>query len=221
MAGHAPRPASAQSQPPTLTDMPARSQSILLARHGETEWNREGRRQGHLNSPLTVKGAGQAAGLAEALAGRRIDGIFCSPLGRARETARVVGNRLDIEPVEVEDLAEVHHGEMAGLTKLEIEQRFPGALAVRSADKYEWRFPGGENYADAYVRAVRALSTVMASGAARPLLVSHEMIGRMLLRKLLNLTALASLVETHPHDLVHVVDRGTGMRSSFSVRRIS
>jgi broad specificity phosphatase PhoE len=83
----------------------------------------------------------------------------------------------------------VNHGRMAGLTREEIEASFPGALARRAEDKYRWRFPGGESYADADGRAGTALARIDAAGPRHPLIVSHEMIGRMLLRHLLDADA--------------------------------
>ena len=76
---------------------------------------------------------------------------------------------------------------MAGMTNEEIERAFPGELARRSRDKYQWRFPNGESYADADLRAASALRQVAESGRSRPLVVTHEMIARMLLRNLLAL----------------------------------
>lgn len=64
----------------------------------------------------------------------------------------------------------------------EIEARWPGEVAVRERDKYFYRFPGGESYADADDRARRALVGVARTGTRRPLLVAHEMVGRTLLR---------------------------------------
>ena len=61
---------------------------VFLARHGETEWNRLGRRQGQLDSPLTADGLRVSRDVVRALAGLGIDGVFTSPLGRAVATAR-------------------------------------------------------------------------------------------------------------------------------------
>jgi len=82
--------------------------------------------------------------------------------------------------VTLEDLGEVHHGAYAGFTNEQIELRWPGELARRAHNKYLWRFPGGESYADADERAGRALAAVAEHQVRRPLLVSHEMIGLML-----------------------------------------
>jgi broad specificity phosphatase PhoE len=63
---------------------------VLLARHGQTEWNALGRRQGQLDSPLTAAGVEQAHRHAKTVAVRGIDGIFTSPLGRALTTAEII-----------------------------------------------------------------------------------------------------------------------------------
>jgi broad specificity phosphatase PhoE len=75
---------------------------------------------------------------------------------------------------------------MAGLRAEEVEVSFPGALSGRSADTYRWRFPDGESHAEGDVRAAAVSGGIAASGTARALLVSHEMIGRMVLRNILN-----------------------------------
>ncbi|TCO30018.1 putative phosphoglycerate mutase [Kribbella steppae] len=157
---------------------------VYLARHGQTEWNVEGRKQGRLDSPLTPQGLAQVRRNAALVSEEPVDGIFTSPLGRAHTTAEVFATALRLPLHVLDDLSEVDHGEWSGLTKAEVEAGWPGELAVRKQGKYGYRFPGGESYADADVRAGRALAEVAQSGARRPLLVSHEMIGRMLLKQL-------------------------------------
>jgi probable phosphoglycerate mutase len=95
---------------------------------------------------------------------------------------------------------------MAGLTAAEIEQALPGDMARRAANRYEWRFPGGESYADADRRAAIGLGRVAAAGGRRPLIVSHEMIGRMLLRNLIGADPATALTWHHPHGLIYRVD---------------
>ncbi len=159
-------------------------EAVYLARHGQTEWNVAGRRQGRLDSPLTPHGLRQARRNADLLSGHQIDAIFTSPLGRARRMAEIVGDTLGLPARVLDELAEVAHGAWSGLTSADIDAGWPGQRAARERDKYAFRFPDGESYADAEVRAGRALAEVARSGARRPLLVSHEMIGRMLLRQL-------------------------------------
>lgn len=176
---------------------------IYLARHAQTEWNVQRRRQGRLDSPLTAYGKEQTRRHAAALKPMAIDAIFAGPLGRTRETARILGDALALEPVIVDDLAELDHGEFSGLTSEEIDARFPGERARRAAAKYDYRFPGGESYADADPRVARALAAIH---GRRPLLVAHEMVGRLLLRRLLALDPATAMTQKHPHDVVYEVD---------------
>jgi broad specificity phosphatase PhoE len=179
---------------------------VLLARHGVTQWNMEGRRQGQLDSPLTVDGIEQVRRAAIAVTSQGVDGVFSSPLGRAAATARIFADYTGAPLVVIRELAEIHHGQFAGMTNEEISGRYPGALEERAQDKYRWRFPGGESYADADVRAASALAMVAAHPARRPLIVSHDMIGRLLQRRLLGMDVSDALAGQHPHDVVYVID---------------
>lgn len=179
---------------------------ILLARHGVTQWNVEQRRQGQLDSPLTRQGAEQVHRMAAMVTGQEIDGVFSSPLGRATATARVFAESIGAPLAVIDELAEIHHGQFAGLTEEEINARYPGAMQRRAEDKYRWRFPGGESYADADIRVASALAQITANPARRPLIVSHEMIGRMLQRHLLGIDLPAALATKHPNDVVYVID---------------
>ncbi|MCC2322220.1 histidine phosphatase family protein [Cellulomonas xiejunii] len=185
-------------------------QTVYLARHGQTEGNVQGRWQGQLDSPLTALGRAQARTVAELVAEEPVDAVFCSPQGRAAATAQVCGERLGLPVVALDELAELHHGAMAGMSPDEMEQAFPGELARRRQDKYRWRFPGGESYEDAVPRAARALARVEASGARHPLLVSHEMIGRLLQHHLRRVDVATALAGGHPQGVVYRVDVGTG-----------
>lgn len=182
------------------------SDVIFLARHGETVWNRAGRKQGHLDSPLTEAGTAQAKALAVYAEAERVDAVFTSPLRRSVETARETTERLGLALHLVDGLSELHHGSFAGMTSVEIEDQFPGTLNRRSEDKFGWRFPGGESYLDADRRAKAALRIIEASSPYRPLIVSHEMVGRMLLRNLLGLSAERALSIKQPNSVVFRVD---------------
>ncbi|MCM3779008.1 histidine phosphatase family protein [Microbacterium hydrocarbonoxydans] len=180
---------------------------VLLARHGETEWNLEHRLHGQLDSPLTAEGERQAASVAERLIGQGVAIVCSSPLGRALRTAVVIAERLGVDLVEIPELAEVHHGQMAGMTWDEIDVRFPTAREERAANRYGWAFPGGESYAQARARARRALTSCGWSAPGTPLIVSHEMIGRMLRAELRGLDASSALALRHPHGVVFEIDR--------------
>lgn len=99
--------------------------TLLLVRHGETDWNREGRWQGHSDTRLNELGREQAARLAGELDG--IDAIYSSDLARARETADVVGRRLGLDVRVDQRLRERSFGAWEGKTGAEIEAEFRDA----------------------------------------------------------------------------------------------
>jgi 2,3-bisphosphoglycerate-dependent phosphoglycerate mutase len=101
--------------------------TILLARHGETDWNREGRFQGWADPPLNEAGRAQASALAERLRETPFDAVYSSDLRRAHETAVVVAEPHGIPVVSDPGLREIDVGSWSGLTRAEIEERFPGA----------------------------------------------------------------------------------------------
>jgi len=98
---------------------------LVLARHGETDYNRHGRWQGHLDIPLNEAGRRQAAALAEALRGERLDAVFTSDLARARHTAAVVADRLGLQLEVDARLRERRFGAWEGLSSAEIARLHP------------------------------------------------------------------------------------------------
>jgi len=90
--------------------------ALLLVRHGETDWNADGRLQGHTDRPLSDFGRRQARQLAEELAEEKLDAIYASDLSRASETAEIVGVRLGLGVVIDPGLREKDWGTWEGLT---------------------------------------------------------------------------------------------------------
>jgi uncharacterized phosphatase len=108
---------------------------LLLIRHGQSEWNAQGRWQGRADSPLSTLGRAQAAEAAQNLDG--VDAILASPLARARETGEIMGAVAGLRPVEIAPgLIERDSGEWTGLTVAEIDATWPGDRAI-------WRTPPG------------------------------------------------------------------------------
>jgi len=146
--------------------------TILLARHGETDWNAERRWQGHTDRPLNERGRGQAGALAERLEETSLEAVWSSDLRRARDTAAVVAERQGVGLKTTADLREVNVGAWAGLTRSEAETRFPEAFAQWKAGFVGWE--DGETYEELSERVVRALLRIAEEHPTRPVLVvSH------------------------------------------------
>ncbi len=127
-----------------------------LVRHGETDWNRTARIQGHSDVPLNERGRRQANMLAKRLAGCKFSLVYSSDLSRATETARAIveGSGMLIETDQ--DLREFSYGEWEGLTLEEVESRYPTALAERiGMGNSAFATPGGEDTAGVLDRVRR------------------------------------------------------------------
>jgi broad specificity phosphatase PhoE len=134
-----------------------RMATLLLARHGETDWNRTHRWQGFTGPSLNETGRRQARELAARLSD--IDAIYSSDTDRALETARVVAARLGLTVREDQRLRELNFGEWEGLTRHEINQRYAGAFS--RWDACELAEPtGGESDAAMAERVLQALSEI-------------------------------------------------------------
>lgn len=137
--------------------------TIVLVRHGETDWNRDNRFQGHADPPLNDAGREQARVLAEELRGEPFAALYTSPLRRARETAAILGPQLALEPRADESLMEVDLGSWSGLTRSEVEARFPVGFARWLEYGHGW--DDGETYEALGGRVVAGLSNI---GARHP-----------------------------------------------------
>lgn len=143
-----------------------------MARHGETDWNREQRFQGHADPPLNDVGRDQARLLARRLFGDGIAAVYASPLRRALETAEIVAEVLGL-PVETRlALREVDVGSWSGLTRTEVAERYPDGFR-RWLDRGQG-WDDGETYDDLGSRVVADLLELAARHPEeRVLVVSH------------------------------------------------
>ena len=129
--------------------------TILLVRHGETDWNLEHRVQGHTDRPLNETGREQANALAELLADEPLDAIYSSDLARARQTAAAIAARHGLEVIELRELREKDFGTWEGLTGAEIQARFPDAKPGSWGD--------GESSDDVSERVLAVLERIAAA----------------------------------------------------------
>ena len=137
--------------------MPDRTLQVVLVRHGETEWSRDGRHTGRTDVPLTAQGRDDARCLTAALQGRRFERVLVSPLQRARDTCVLAGFA---EGAELRaELMEWDYGDYEGLTYAEIRARRPAW--------YLWRdgCPGGEMPEDVGRRVDPIVAEMRGAGA--------------------------------------------------------
>jgi probable phosphoglycerate mutase len=148
--------------------------TLILARHGETDWNRDGIWQGHGDPPLNDVGRRQAADLARRLEDVELDALYSSDLRRAYETAEIIGRAKGVEITADPDLREMDVGSWSGLTPEEIATRFPD---MASHD--------GEPRNAFDTRAVGALTRIAgAHRGGQVLVVTHGGVVRALERQL-------------------------------------
>lgn len=146
--------------------------TVLLIRHGQTDWNRIKRSQGHLDIPLNRLGRRQSLLLAQRLAGWPVSAVYSSDLRRASETAAIIGRQLDVEPILDPALRERHGGIFQGHTPAELRQRYPEAL--QAFLDHGRPPPGGESNLALARRATPALDRIVADHPGQTIaLVTH------------------------------------------------
>jgi broad specificity phosphatase PhoE len=147
---------------------------IVLARHGETDDNREPVRvQGFTDTPLNDNGRAQAAKLAERVAGQGFRSLWSSDLSRARETAEIVGRRIDLTPRLDARLREANRGRWEGSLFIDIEREDPDGYAAWRRAGDEFRFPGGESLLEQQQRVEAALDEIGRDSELPALVVCH------------------------------------------------
>ena len=165
--------------------------NILLVRHGETAWNREGRYQGRTDIPLSADGEAQVRGLSVRLAHIPIAVAVASPLSRARRTAEAIldgrSTRLELD----EGLAEISHGEWEGKLSSDVEAAHAemlGAWRVRP-DRDVPAGPGAETLGDVEARAWPVFERIAnrLTGDDTALVAAHDAVNRVLLCRVLGL----------------------------------
>ena len=153
------------------------SRTLLLLRHGEITQAAPTRFVGQRDLPLTPRGRAQARAWSALFARLPLAGAWCSDLSRCRETAALALAETGIAPIALPALREIHLGGWEGLTKDEVQERFPGELEQRGLDLANTIPSGGESFAQAQRRFLDALQHIRAQASALPagpvLIVAH------------------------------------------------
>ena len=197
--------------------------TLYVVRHGQTAWNVAGRFQGRGDSPLTPRGVAQAEATArlllQALDDPAAAAICASPLPRTRRTAASIAGVLGIASERQSHsplLAECDIGQYEGLTREEIDARSPGERDEREADKWAYRFPGGESYADVHARTSRWLAEWEQPGEV--VVVTHGIASRTLRGAYLGLDGPGVVaLDRHEQDRIYVGAEAVNMSEGLFI----
>lgn len=177
--------------------------TYYLVRHGQTVWNTLGQTQGHGNSPLTELGMQQAKDLAEALKEYPIDIIYCSDLGRAVETAEIIGKELNIEIHPTESLREMGFGVWEGMPLREIEKIYPESFKMWRNEPEKVHIEGGETLDMIKQRQDKLIEELNKKYKNKHiLLVSHSVTVRVML---------LSFLESHVRNIYRIKQDNTAL----------
>jgi len=160
---------------------------IILARHGETEWNVAEIFRGRTDVELNETGIRQAKLLAEYLSKVKIDAIYSSPLKRALETAEIIASYHKLDVDIAPDLTDFNFGKWQGLSHQEVKGKYKKLYTEWINHPDRVKMPAGESLEDVRKRATRVVARVIARYAETVVLVSHRVVNKVLICALLGL----------------------------------
>lgn len=196
---------------------------LLLVRHGETNWNRDGRFQGQIDIPLNETGHRQAAQAGEFLKAVKIDAAVTSSMLRPKETAEgILKHHPNVSLETTEQLWEISHGEWEGKLEAEIEAGYPGLLAQWQHQPETVQMPGGENLDDVWRRARKGWGSIVAAyselahesdEAPTVMVVAHDAINKAILCQVFGLGPKNFWQFKQGNGAVSVIDYSGGLDS--------
>ena len=161
--------------------------TIYIVRHGQTEWNLLGKTQGHGNSDLTPKGIEQAELLADSMTKYSIDYIYSSDLGRAYQTAEIIGNKLNIEVEKTEALREMNFGTWEGRIIKDIIEEDPELYKMWRNEPHLAKIPQGETLSQIKERTDAFIKEINEKYDGKHIvLVTHSLCARIMLLSFLD-----------------------------------
>ncbi|MCC6499912.1 MAG: histidine phosphatase family protein [Anaerolineales bacterium] len=163
---------------------------LYLVRHGATPSTAEDRFSGGLNVNLSDEGRAQVEQLAHRLSEVNITAAYASPLDRTMETARILAKPHGLSPIKRDGLREVTHGHWEGLSRAEVEEKFPEEYEAWEADPFTFAPEGGESGLVVMSRALPVVRAIVVSHKDKNVLVvSHKATLRLIVSSLLGFDA--------------------------------
>ena len=160
---------------------------IILARHGETQWNVEEIFRGRIDVELNETGVKQAELLAKYLSALNIDAIYSSPLKRALKTAEMIASHHKLNVEIAPGLIDFDYGKWQGLPHQEVKDKYKELYAEWRQNPHRVKMPGGERLDDVRKRALRVVDEVIAKHDGTVVLVSHRVVNKVLICALIGL----------------------------------
>ena len=185
---------------------------IYVVRHGQTVWNLQKRKQGQMDSPLTLKGVKQAS-LISSILKKELKNtadfkFVISPQWRCQQFSSIICENLGIDfsaCIVEKDIREHSFGFWEGLTEEEIESEFPGMLAKRYSNWWEYVVPGGESYELLSKRVEKVLSRYYNNNVV---FICHEMVSKVLRGNYAKMDSGDILELKHPQDTIYKLTSG-------------
>lgn len=154
---------------------------LILIRHGQTDWNKDGRIQGQLDIPLNANGKKQIqaiiSGLARLKGVKKINAIYSSQLSRSWETAEEIGKILKLKAKRLKELNELNQGVWQGLLEKAIMKRYKKSYNIWKANPLATTPPKGESLKDACQRVMAAVQKIVNWHRGQTIcIVAHEVV---------------------------------------------
>lgn len=161
---------------------------LFLIRHGETEWNKQNRLQGHSDIPLSPEGIHQARVLMENSFFHRVDAIYSSDLARAKETANIIADKFNLKVKLVPELREMNYGDWEGRKISSLIMEFPKEFGKFFTDPESCRPPNGETFLECQARVMIGIREIIANQDNKNIvIVSHGAAIRLIIGAVLDM----------------------------------
>jgi alpha-ribazole phosphatase len=149
---------------------------LIFIRHGQTDWNVQGKIQGSYDSELNDTGINQAIKLSEKLLSLnyKFSKIYSSPQKRALKTAEILSKSCNVDYISVKDLQEMNMGKWEGLSWKEVEEKYPAEYKEWYLNRRYTKTPDGESYDDMLERVLKAIHKIVNDNAENVVIVSHS-----------------------------------------------